>query len=196
MNDQKLDGGRLLGHLTAATSEEERQDLEREVLEDDALFERLSVAEGELVDAYLHGELDEKSSRGVGSLIGVSPRLQATADTTLALKLQQPGLADGSSAGRRSTGRFPRWIGALALAAILVWLLLQAAGQKSAMQQLAAEHLELRQRNQQLEVRVDDLEASNRALLLALARLEAKIDRPRVLNPRHSDRGSEPSSRR
>ena len=77
---------RLLAHLLDPESD---HGLELAALEDDTFFSELQAAEAELVERYISGELDEAQSLGLAELIGRSPRLQESAETTLALRTRE-----------------------------------------------------------------------------------------------------------
>lgn len=98
---------RLARHLAGTASEAEREQLERDALADDGLFDQLEALESELVDAYVRGELDEPTGRGVAGLLDVSTRMRAVADTTMALEMrgEQVPSADASEPASQATDR-------------------------------------------------------------------------------------------
>ncbi len=185
---------RFLRHLNGTADEADRQELERAVLEDDELFDQLSDLESELVDAYVDGELDQETTRSLASLVAASPRLQAKAETTLALSSRQNKL--GAQASRRhsqnelgaqasrlhSRGtKCPtrlRWLvlngGIVVALALLGWLFLRTAAMQATVRDLRTENIELQDRAEALEATVEQLEASNRTLTRRMARLEAE----------------------
>ncbi len=76
----------FLQHLSGTADEGQREALERALLESDELFEQCKALETEAVDAWARGELDSTGARSISNLLSVSPRLQATMETTLALE--------------------------------------------------------------------------------------------------------------
>ncbi|MEM7355130.1 MAG: hypothetical protein AAF657_30250 [Acidobacteriota bacterium] len=170
---------RFLRHLTGIAAEDERQAFERAVLEDDELFHRLTEVESQLVDDYVDGTLDEETTRHLASLFGTSSRLQTKAETTLALASHQAPPAPRPKAPSeepevgRSRQHFLLGVGGLVIA-LIVWLLVQVAGQRAVLRELQAENRQLREDSAAFEETVDQLEASNRALARRLARLEAE----------------------
>ena len=174
---------RLRRHLLSESSEEERQELERAVLEDDELFERMEAAEDDLIDQYVHGELNEDETRRIASLVESSPRLRAKEETTLAFETWQAGplveSTTNAAAPKQSLGFLS--FRQLALAAAIttalllaVWLLMQTAALKVSAGTLTAENQALRERVEALEKTVSQLEDSNRSLARRLARSEAE----------------------
>ncbi|MEM7586104.1 MAG: hypothetical protein AAF560_22125 [Acidobacteriota bacterium] len=171
---------RFLRHLAGTADEAERQQLEQDVLEDDELFQRLSDLESELVDSYVEGALDEQTTRHLASLVSASPRLQAQAETTLALTTRtgkRPPMLPSTQPTDRAASSKP-WrlvaFGSVALAlALIAWLFIQLADQRTSLDALRTENIELRERSTELEEDVSRLEASNRSLTRRLARLEA-----------------------
>lgn len=172
----------FLRHLTGTAGEAESRELERAVLEDDDLFLRLTDLESELVDAYVDGELDEETTRRLAPLVGASPRLQAKAETTLALTTRptegpvppRPGEPAKEVEASRPRGRLALLGGIGVTVALVLWLLVQAAGLRASLREVRIENAELRERSAALEETVSRLEASNRTLARRLARLEAE----------------------
>lgn len=165
---------RLRRHLVGSVSEDERQELERAVIEDDELFERLEAAENDLIDQYVRGELDEESARRIAALVESSPRLRAKEETTLALELTQPTV---KAPGDRRAGWSAAMMTALVLGSVLAlvgWLLIQTADLKASAAALATENQALEERIEALEKTLSRLDASNRSLARRLARFESE----------------------
>jgi hypothetical protein len=64
-----------LRYLLGGLSETERATLEERFLSDDAAFEELEIAEGELIDRYVRKELTESDHKQFQKLLLTSPRL-------------------------------------------------------------------------------------------------------------------------
>lgn len=176
-------GRRLVRHLSGVASDEEREQLERQALEDDHLFDQLEALESELVDAYVRGELDPEDQRGVARLLDVSSRTRAVADTTMALDVRgevPPSHPAEPLAPTRSrpVAPGPMWwrnkraaVTLLVVACLglgLALLVGQARAQASANEAL-------RKQMVAQEARLAQLEEANRALALRLARLESGV---------------------
>ena len=174
--ERRENAERLLRHLTGTATESERRELERAVLEDDELFDQLTEIESDLVDRYVGGDLDEQTTRSLASLIDASPRLQAKAETTLALgsRSAAPREAAGETGERRSPRRIAVACGIVAALVLIGWWVVQASGLRASLKTLEAENADLRAQAVELEETVSRLEASNRALARRLARLEAE----------------------
>lgn len=185
MSDTMDLGERLVRHLAGTASEPESEQLEREALENDPLFDQLEALESELVAAYAHGELDEETGHGVASLLDASPRMRAVADTTLALDIRseltedfetqdyaEPVVQAASASSRRQTPAVK--IGLVGLLLVLAGLCLWLARLDATARALDDENAALRRQTAELEEKFIRLEASNRALALRLARVETQ----------------------
>src|SRR5690349_8338982 len=62
-------------YLLGTLSEEERAQLEERYFSDDAEFEEIEVAEGELVDRYVRDELPQSDRERFEQILAASPRL-------------------------------------------------------------------------------------------------------------------------
>ncbi|MEM8994799.1 MAG: hypothetical protein AAGF23_08410 [Acidobacteriota bacterium] len=171
---------RLLRHLLAAGDDDSRLDLEREMLEDDGLFEELAAAEVELVDAYVGGEIDPEASERLAELVGRSERLRETAETTLALGALDVGGADGADRPPASVATTPgtdtvidgdgraaptRSPGGLALGLLVLLALVVGL--------TVSQWFELREARRSL----DRLEATQERLQSDVERLSAEVER-------------------
>ncbi len=176
---------RFLCLLTGETSEAERLDFERAILEDDELFQQLAVLENELVDAFVNRELDAESSRQIGKRIAVSPRLQAMAETTLALTTWYGARSTGYSPEGEEvkTGPptiSPRWRRRLAIGMALVALVgsacaatMYVATLNRSVRDIERELAELKRETRAIEETVAGLRDLNQTLVLRVARMEA-----------------------
>ena len=125
----------FLQHLSGTAEEPQREALERALLENDELFEQCKALETEAVDAWARGELDSLGARSITTLLSVSPRLQSTMETTLALEhrakdTQQHNIANDPRATTATARHGNRWMlltGLLAAAALIasLWALRQ-----------------------------------------------------------------------
>ncbi len=177
-------GTRLARHLSGAASEAEREALERQVLEDDPLFDQLEALESELVDAYVRGEMDHREGQGVARLMEVSTRTRAAADTTLALDLRHEQarvaapaeleVAHGTVTEHRHAAGMRGWVGRIALLLTLFGLAWGWIHQAQVARALTAENAMLRQQAEARDARLARLEEAHRTLALRLARIEAE----------------------
>ncbi|MEM1181887.1 MAG: hypothetical protein AAGM22_26310 [Acidobacteriota bacterium] len=168
---------RLLRHLLAE-EDADRLDFEQAMLDDDEFFNQLAVAETELVERYVGGEIDGAAADRLADLVGSSERLQETAELTLALNAYAPPTSGAIQVqpGRRRR----RWPLAAAVAAaglLVAWVLI-------------SQWLELRQARRAL----DRLEVTQQSLEEDVERLEAEVERleeERLRQRRRLARGAE-----
>ncbi len=185
MSDTTDLGERLARHLAGTASEAESEQLEREALENDLVFDQLEALESELVAAYARGELDEETGHGIADLLAASPRLQGVLDTTLALEIRSEDTEDDGTRQPDPTAvRAPvaspirqAPVVKVALAGLLlvvVVLGLWLARLDGTARALGDDNASLRRQAAELQEELTRLEESNRALALRLARIEAK----------------------
>ncbi len=185
MSDATELGERLARHLAGTASEAESEQLEREALENDAVFDQLEALESELVAAYARGELDEETGHGIADLLAASPRLRGVLDTTLALEIrsqdtEEAGTRQSAATAVRTAEASPSRqapVVKIALAGLLlavVVLGLWLARLDGTARALGDENAALRRQAAELEEELTRLAESNRALALRLARIEAE----------------------
>ena len=63
-------------YLLGTLSQEERAQLEERYFSDDKEFEEIEIAEDELIDRYIRGELTDTERKGIAELVARSPRLR------------------------------------------------------------------------------------------------------------------------
>ena len=87
-NQEELAIRYLLGGL----SEIEQTTLEEKILSDNAMFENMEIAEGEVIDRYVRDELNEQERQRVRNMIFHSPRLAERAEIAriMARKVPSP----------------------------------------------------------------------------------------------------------
>ena len=62
-------------YLLGSLSEEERANLEEKYFSDDSAFEEMEIAEEELIDRYIRGELSNEDTERFAAMVAQSPRL-------------------------------------------------------------------------------------------------------------------------
>ncbi len=187
----------FLQHVSGTADESQREALERALLENDELFEQCKAMETEAVDAWARGELDSVGARSITTLLSVSPRLQATMETTLALEHRakdtpQDKTARPQAATMATASPGKRWlllaglIGAAALIASL-WALRQQHSMQQQMSRLLDQQAALQAQfdaaNEELS-RVTELQ---RALEHYLARQQGSAPSPKPSAEQKSD---------
>jgi hypothetical protein len=168
----------LLGNL----SERERERLEKDYVEDDEAFEEMLIAEEELTDGYVRGELSEEESAKFSDLFLSTPRgrRQVMFARALADAVSASGPAEITPArpprhSLLSALGLRTWAPRLALATVaslilvvLTWLLFERTRTSNELQRLRGERAELIRRTEELERRAADERERNEMLLAQL----------------------------
>jgi hypothetical protein len=181
---------RLTQYILSGLSERERERLEAEYFEDDDAFEQMLVAEEELTDAYVCGELSvEERVRFEKSYLS-SPRGCERVQFARALAgavsdaraTETAGVADEPERSLFTAVRAwgAAWRFAFAAAALvavvsLIWMLVERARMQDELRQLRSERAALNERAQEAEQRAAAEQARSGELL---AQLEGERARP------------------
>ena len=175
----------LLGEL----SEDERTRLEQEYFGDDEFFGQLLVAEGELIDAYVRGELGGRKRERFEARFMSSPRQRERVEIARALVecATRSSVAVLPDAERREPTRWRQslfgltgvnnWAIRLALAAAVLvivvgglWFILETARLRNQVEQIQAERAEILKREQELHQRIAEQGANSERLAAELQR--------------------------
>jgi hypothetical protein len=158
-------------YLLRTLSEDERERLEERYFSDDAMLEELEIAEDELVDRYVRGELSETDAGRFQQTIAGSPRLvervkfaKAFADklALATIPVTKPEPKESWWQKWFGESRWPQLAPALGLLIVLVggtvllvgWLRLKEESRK-----LAEQQAQLEQRQREIERQAAELKA-------------------------------------
>ena len=170
-------------YLQGTLSDEERSRLEERYFSDDAEFEEIEIAEEELIDRYVRGELSEVERNQFETTLAASPRLTervefariwkeklaASLEPSPAALGEEPRTADrqrvswwSSLFGFSAESRAPRLALAFSVLLILVGGIALLAGWlrlREQSRQLAAQQAALEQRQRELDKQAADLKS-------------------------------------
>lgn len=180
MNEELDRTEQFVRHLSGELTQNDLNELEQKILEDDDLFESCMAVEAELVDAWIRGELPRSQASELSDLLGASPRLQNSFQTTLALDARAPGIPGPSSEDGRlesmGKARGRHWQGLLI--ALVLGAVLGGFGYRVFVQdklnQAQAELQSVSATLQQVEEELRQAEETNNILEVELARDEAR----------------------
>jgi hypothetical protein len=160
-------------YLLGTLSEEERERIEERYFSDDAQFEEVEIAEEELLDRYVRGELSASDAAQFEVRVARSTRLQERVEFAklFAQRLRTAG-ADGATSSRKTwwqrlfgftdAGRGPQLALAFSTLLALVAATVMLVGWmqlRSESRQLAAQQAALDQRQRELDKQAADLKA-------------------------------------
>lgn len=183
MSSNTHDEARLTRYLLDELPDEDRERLEGAYFTDDAAFEQLLIAEQELIDAYVHGELSAAKRERFEKVFLASPRRQervqfarvlahtmsgaqvaettrdaATTDDAATTRVAASPPRPSFFAALRAYGAVLRLTLATAAALVVIasisWLLVERARLRAELLQLRVEREALREREQELEKRI------------------------------------------
>jgi hypothetical protein len=199
-DQQRFDDEMLIRYLLGSLPEEEAGQLDELSIADDAFAWRLSVAENDLVDSYVHGELSGDNLRQFKKFYLSTPkRLQKlefaetlssfNAKTASAGAQAAPAraVARPRPVGESSTGLSPwGWLsaprlalqwgfaaGALALLFVAGYLLLENARLRRQTSEAPASNVAFERHEQELQRQLNDQSAANARMAEELERLRA-----------------------
>ncbi len=198
----------LTQYLMGQTSEREVEQAEEAYFADDEAFEQMLIAEDELIDAYVSGEMSGEERQRFEDLFMASPRgrervqfarsltavvsgAQSAAIPKEAKRTPPPPSFFAALYARGATLRFA--LAALVLAAVigLVWLLVERARMHDELRHLRDEHVALSKSVQEMEQRVAAEQRRNEELRAQLADQQAvppqKTEEPVNLATRQHD---------
>lgn len=191
MANKTLEDDRLTQYILGGLPERERERLEALYFEDDDAFEQVLIAEEELTDAYVRGELsmDERaqfeksylsSPRGCERVQFARSLADAVSDARGVETTSEVKGAPGYSLFAAVRAYGTAWQSAFAAAALvvavsLVWLIVEHARMRDELRQLRGEQAALNERAQEMERRAAAEQARSGELL---AQLEGERARP------------------
>ncbi len=184
MADRAREGNTLAQYILGSLSERERERLEEEYFEDDDVFEQMLIAEDELIDAYVAGQLstDEcaqfeknflSSQRADERVQFARALVSAVSDARPAAKAREvesipPSVLTTASRTGGAALRFAFAAVALAFIVGFTWLLIERGRIRDELRRLQDERAMLSKRAQQAEEQAASERARSEELLAQL----------------------------